>query len=173
MSNIEAGSYVGKAVPGSLQVGEANNGSPQVGCRIDILNEGYEGEQVTFYGSLNGGAIPITLRMLRDLGWAGDSLDDQTGLGDVEARIRVYYEDYQGEQKQKVQVSGGQFMKKPLEGGALAALNARLKGEIAKSKAGKGGTAKPAGWAPPPRQAPGQWDGQGAEPKGDDDKIPF
>jgi len=51
MSNLQAGKYIGRARAESLQFGYAKSGSEQVALTIDLLNEGCEGQSVTFFGS--------------------------------------------------------------------------------------------------------------------------
>ncbi len=190
MSNIQAGRYIGRAA-GVPQMGESKNGSPQIGVMIELLDEEERVfDTVNFYGSLTGGATPITLRMLRDLGWTGDSLEDWTGLGTVKADVDIAYETWEGKDRMKVQIrAAGVRMANPMDDRRRAALNAQLKGAILLSKpAGGSPTASkvapawasshpaPADGTPPAgeyqRGGGSDWDGQGAPPA-DADAPPF
>lgn len=144
MSNIPAGRYVGRARP-EIYVVPTGSGSPQVALDVDLLNDGYEDVTVGWYGSLSGGAVPITMRQLRAAGWTGDSFKDPAGIGSVEVDVAIKYEEYQGEQKMKVAIwakgSGGVRKDKRLVGTELDALDRQFRGDIIRSKS-EGG-AKP------------------------------
>ncbi len=173
--DLAPGRYVGRAA-GVPQMGGGD--SPQIGVMLELLDEdGNVFDTVTFYGSLVRGAVPITLRQLRDMGWAGDDFDDWTGLGTVKVDVGVRYEEWEGKTRQKINVDpegGGVRMAKPLDDNAKRTLTAQLKGAILQSKAVVGGPAatKPGGgYAPrrpaaPPPGAGDQWTGEGADPGG-------
>ena len=142
---ISAGKYIGRARSETLCFGHSRSGSEQVAMNFEILNEGFEGQSVAWYGSLategrNGKkpAIEIAMRQLRDAGWTGDSLTDPTGLGSVEVDLDIKYETYQGKESMRVFVMPKDGytvkMESPIQGRELAALNARLKGAILASK---------------------------------------
>ena len=167
---------MGRAKPETMIFGHAKSGTEQVAMNFEILNEGFEGQSVGWYGSFVGGATAVTLRQLRDAGWTGESLTDTVGLGDVEVELDVRFEEYEGKERMKVNIwpKGGFAVKmdKPIVGGALSALDARLKGAILQSKRPAAGAAgPPPAWKAPARPAapaarpPAQtWDGTGADP---------
>jgi hypothetical protein len=134
-----------------------NNGetSTRVAVTVDILNDGYEGRAVTWFGTFGASekADDFAIRSLRDMGWTGTSLDDFTGLGSVDVDVVVSYREYQGKQRMDVTVwkprGEGFVFDTPPDPGAMAALGARLKGKlVASARRGVGAAAPP--FRPPP-----------------------
>jgi hypothetical protein len=171
---IPAGRYICRARPESLIFGAASTNAPQVAIELDIMNEGFEGETIGWYGVLTGGATEITLRELRAAGWLGQDFNDPHGLGSVEVEAVIKYEPKPGDGKLRMKVelypSGGSRVKmeKPIQGAELRALSASLKGEIlASMKHAPPARKATATAASGPSRGPGGWDGQGADPNDD------
>lgn len=183
---IPEGRYKGHAT-GTVAFDKSDGGTECALVPLTFTEEGWEGRGVTLIGYLSEKAAPITIRQLRDMGWAGDSLTDTTGLGSVEVSITVRYEEYEGKSRMKVAVwplgGGGVEARNPLSKGEISALDKRLRGLIVGSKRATPGAAAPAPFKPPPaRQAPAQprqpapakeWDGTGPDPSGGLDDLPY
>ncbi len=142
--DTQAGRYSRARGAGIPVVGPSGNGSPQLGVMIELLDDdGIVFDTLNAYWSLQGGAAPITAKSMRLLGWTGTSLGDWTGFGTTEVAAVVKYEEWEGKEKQKVDVwpiNGSGFtsvkMEKQLEGRDLAALNAKLKGVFLQARRG-------------------------------------
>lgn len=147
--SIPAGSYRAKAVAGSEQYGQTKNGNDQIVLSMDLLDIG---ETVSVFLYFSDAAAPHSIKRLRRAGWSGDDLSNLVGLGSVECSVSVKYEDYQGEQKMKVEIeSGGTVvLETQLDDKAKKAFGAKFR-ELAKATpkpvaqpAATNGTAKPA-----------------------------
>ncbi len=192
-NDLPAGRYQGRARP-SMSFTTAASGNLRVAVTIDLVNEGYEDRRVVWFSTFApGDGEDITIRSLRDMGWASASLDDFTGLGDRDVAVVIKYRDYEGKPQMDVDIwplGGSTFtFEAPADSGALAAAAQRLKGKLVASvpkKRPEGAAAKPApAWKPParpaapaPARAPatgGTWDGQGVDPSLGDplDDLPF
>ena len=155
---ISPGRYVARAKPETLQFGFAKTGTEQCVLGFDLLNEGFEGRVVTWFGPLTDKAAEFTVRTLRDAGWIGDSLTDGKWDPSVEVALVAKTHVYQGEEKIDISIYpiGGTTIRvdRPIEGRALKALDAKFKGLIAASKRPARPTstherAKADGYAPP------------------------
>ena len=102
---IAQGTYRAQAVEGSAQYGQTKTGTDQIIIDMDLIDIG---ERVSVFLYFSEKAAPHSMKRLRAAGWQGTNLADLSGLGSQECQVSVKYEEYQGEQKMKVEiVSGG------------------------------------------------------------------
>ena len=102
--SIEAGTYRAVAVKGSEQYGQTTNGNDQIVITMDLPDIG---EQVSVFLVFSDKAAPHSMKRLRLAGWQGDDLANLDGLGSRECEVVVKYEDWQGQQKMKVEILAG------------------------------------------------------------------
>jgi hypothetical protein len=137
---IPAGRYLGRCTGAAdAQFGYSKNGNEQIALSFELLNEGFEGERVTWFGSFaSEEATKITMRTLRDCGWETDSVTDLAGIEKNEVEIAVKYETWEGKRRMKVGVfapGGGQFsMPNQMDEKQKNAFAAKLKGAAMKSR---------------------------------------
>lgn len=99
MSDIPNGRYKARAIDAIL--GETMKGKAQLEITWEVIEGEHEGAQVTSQHFFTGGAKPITLAMMRHIGWSdGADLDTLRGT----ATISLYEHTYEGETSQKVRV---------------------------------------------------------------------
>jgi hypothetical protein len=164
------GRYVGRARP-QIAAKTTDTGL-RLAVTLDILNEGYEGRILTWFGNIgvSEAADDFAIRSLRDMGWTATAFDDPSGLGSAEVDIVVKYREYKGEKKLDVTVwkpRGEAFaFDAPADSNSVAAATARLKGKLVASL-GKSGAPKPA--AAPAFTLPGA----PPAPSAGGDDIPF
>ena len=159
---IKAGIYKARARRDTLSFTHDKSGAGRCKMTFALIGEGVEGQSVTWFSSLKGGAAEVTCNQLRAAGWTGDTFRDTSGIGETDAEIEVKYRaGADGREQMDVQVRRKFEFDNPLEGKDLDALSAQLAGVIAKSKGGR----RPATRAPATN-----WDGTGADP---DDTDPF
>lgn len=116
------GKYTARVVGAIL--GESKNGKDQLEIMWEIIDGPEEGAQVSSQHYFTGGAKPITIEMMRHLGWTdGAELDTMRGT----CKISVYEEEYRGELNQKVRVLT------PRTGGYLTPENKRKSPSAAKA----------------------------------------
>lgn len=109
MSNrIAAGNYRAQAIAGSEQYGTTSNSNDQIVIDLDLLDIG---EKVSTFLVFSDKSASYSIDRLRAAGWTGDDLSKLDGLGATECEVEVKYEDYQGEQKMKVQIRTGGAVK--------------------------------------------------------------
>jgi hypothetical protein len=129
MSTINEGTYRSRAV--GLELGETGTGSPQVGVAVEFLDIG---KTVTWYGNLSGGALEITIKALRIMGWKGTDLASLSVDDLVNEFSSVYAdEEYQGKVTRKIKYingTGGVAMKNVADAAKKAQIAAKLKGQI-------------------------------------------
>lgn len=95
--SIPNGRYEARAVEAIL--GETNSGKEQLEIVWEIIGGEHEGAQCSSMSYFTGGAKPITIELMRFLGWSeGADLDSIRGT----ATISLYDEAYNGELRQKV-----------------------------------------------------------------------
>ncbi len=158
MSDIQAGTYTGRAVKGSEQYGE-KNGKPYMTVELTIteLNR-----TLTTFLYFSEAAKPYAIDRLKALGCYGAANGNLDGIDANAVRVVVKYEKYQGEDQMKVDIlTGGSVrvdnpMDEKRKRSFLAEIASALKAEGAKPPANGG--AKPA-----PKPAPVE----------DDEAIPF
>lgn len=139
MSNrIPAGTYRAVAIAGSEQYGQTSNHNDQIVVDLNLLDIG---ERVSTFLVFSDKAAQFSIDRLRAAGWKGDDLSNLAGLGDCECEVEVKYEQYQGEEKMKVQIrtGGAVKLKDQLDDKGKKAFAAKYR-DLAKSVAG----AKPA-----------------------------
>ena len=102
--SIPAGNYRAVAVAGSEQYGQTKNGNDQVVLSMTLLDIG---EQVSVFLYFSDAAAPHSIKRLRRAGWSGDDLSSLVGLGSTECEVTVKYEEYNGEQKMRAEISSG------------------------------------------------------------------
>jgi hypothetical protein len=105
---IASGTYRARAIAGSEQYGTTSNGNDQIVIDLDLLDIG---EKVSTFLVFSDKAASYSIDRLRAAGWTGDDLSKLEGLGGAECEVEVKYEDYQGEQKMKVQIRTGGAVK--------------------------------------------------------------
>lgn len=101
---IEAGTYRAVAIEGSAQYGTTKNGHDQIVIDMQLPDIG---EQVSVFLVFSDAAAPHSMKRLRLAGWTGDDLTNLEGLGSTECEVVVKYEDWQGQQKIKVEILAG------------------------------------------------------------------
>lgn len=133
--SIEAGTYRARAIKGSDEYGKTQAGDTKMVVKLDLLDIG---EQVTTYLYFSARARPYAEARLSEMGW--DGTDSMDGLGSRECTARVTYEEYNGEQKMKVDVVtpgvGGIAKDQQLKPNAKAAFLAELAGKPAPAGGG-------------------------------------
>ncbi len=98
---IQAGNYRGRGIEGSEQYGTTSNGNDQVVIDLELLDIG---EKVSTFLVFSERAAKYSMERLRALGWSGNDLSNLSGISTNEVEVEVKYEEYQGEQKMKVQI---------------------------------------------------------------------
>jgi hypothetical protein len=136
---IQAGSYRGKAIAGSEQYGQTSNGNDQVVLDLELIDIG---EKVSTFLVFSDKSASYSIERLRALGWRGNDLSDLSGIDENEVDVGVAYEDYQGEQKMKVQIltGGGVVLKNKLDDKGKRAFAAKY-ADLAKATAPKAAAA--------------------------------
>jgi hypothetical protein len=102
--SIAAGTYRAVAVAGSEQYGQTKTGTDQIVLDVDLIDLG---ERVSVFLYFSEKAAPHSMKRLRAAGWTGTDLANLEGLGSQECSVVVKYEEYQGEQKVKVEIMAG------------------------------------------------------------------
>ncbi len=138
---LPAGTFIARVTSvDDVQYGSATSGNPQIGVQLEILSEGFEGRKVTWFGTFPPGGddkstttCRISCEALRAMGWKTNLLDDLSGITDNEVELWVKYEDYNGRESMKVNVSvpgegGKPRMKNQLDQGGKAAFAQRMAG---------------------------------------------
>jgi hypothetical protein len=97
MSDVPNGRYQAQAV--NVILGETRTGKEQMEIVWEICDGEHAGAQVTSLHYFTGGAKPITVELMKHLGWKeGGDLDLMRG----KASITVYEETFNGMPQQKV-----------------------------------------------------------------------
>lgn len=138
---IAAGTYEGTATGSNdegdvpdVQFVDGGKKSDHVIIRLRIDTE--DGMQtVQWFGYLSEKALPFTIEKLRSMGarMAKGDITDMHGLGTKTVSVTIRYEEWQGEQKMKVDIGGGgSFVSKDrLDKNGRAAFAARFRGSVA------------------------------------------
>lgn len=135
MSNLRPGTFTARGISGAL--GFTEGGKEQAAVQLEILNEEFLGETITWYGYFTEKTQERTLESLRLLGWSSDDLFDLAGIGSTEVRVVLEEEDYNGKMQLKVKWingPGGLALKAPMSDGEARAFSARMKGAVLASK---------------------------------------
>lgn len=125
------GTYRAKATQGAL--GLTKTGSEQVGVLFRLVGEGVEGKYITWYGYFTEKTIDRTIESLRICGWAGNDLEDLSGIDANEVELVVENEEWEGNWSPKVRWvnrAGGFAMAAPLQATQAKAFAAKMKGAI-------------------------------------------
>jgi hypothetical protein len=111
-----------------------------VAVRFAILDDGYEEEEITWFGSFSknrgkGTKTPFerTVESLRICGWRGDDLSDLTGITENEVSLVIEHDEYNGKVSAKVKwvnASCGLALKAPMTPESAKAFAAKMKGEV-------------------------------------------
>lgn len=133
MSNeiITEGRYTARAVEWIL--GTTSTGKEQVAVQLTLLDPALTGRRLTWYGYFTEGALPVTIKALRAMGWQGTDVSDLHGLDANEVSIVVEHEEYQGKTQVRVKwinEPGNLGVKTPLQGDEAKSFAARMKASI-------------------------------------------
>lgn len=101
---IAAGTYRGRGIAGSEQYGTTSNGNDQIVVDLALIDIG---EQVSTFLVFSEKAAPYSVERLRALGWKGTDLSQLSGIDSQEVEVEVRYEQYQGDEKMKVEIRTG------------------------------------------------------------------
>lgn len=155
---MENGTYKAKAIGGGL--GETSKGAEQVAVEFSLLDEGFNGWRITWFGFFTEKTTESTIRALRTCGWQGTDLTDLTGIDTNEVLLVIENETYDGKTSPKVRwvnpLGGGLALKNPMAPDKAKAFAARMRAQIAAVDATSGQrrtSTKPAGMntnEPPP-----------------------
>jgi len=150
---IEAGLYRARAIAGSEQYGQTKNGTDQIVIDMELPDIGQTASVFLYFSEA---AAPHSMKRLRLAGWTGNDLTNLENLGSRECEVSVKYEEYNGEQKMKVEIVSGGTVKldKTLDDKGKKAFGAKFKAlaastpVVAGSAPSNGTGAKPAGDIP-------------------------
>lgn len=144
--NVPLTSYKAQLI--DYGIGETLAGEPNVQLKFDIEGVG----EMTYYGSLKGGAVPFTLDALLNCGYKGKDCTDIINGPDsgaltigVEVNVAIGEEEYNGVKKKKIKFvnAPGNAVQRADPVTAKAKLRALgLEAELAKARGGA--KAKPA-----------------------------
>lgn len=141
--SIAEGTYRGRAIAGSEQYGTTSNGNDQIVLNLELTDIG---ETVSTFLFFSEKAAPHSMKRLRLLGWKGNDLANLEGIDENEVDVRVFYEEYQGEQKMKVEiVSGGTVSIQQVDDKGKKAFAAKYKALAATTAPVNGAKAKASG----------------------------
>lgn len=173
---LNNGKYRARATEWDLA--EAGTGSPQVAVGFELLDDGYVGRRITWYGYWSDAALEITVKALRACGWKGNDLLELSGLDANEVDLVIENEEYEGQWTPRVKfvnVPGGLAIKAPMSDDKRKAFAAQMRQKIAGLDAmenqGKP-AAKPAASKPAGRSRAPAGDRR-PEPPPIDSDIPF
>lgn len=165
---LENGVYRARASSGAL--GETKGGKEQVAVEFEVLDDGFHGQRITWFGYFTDKTTEGTLRALRTMGWRGDDLSDLGGIQDNEVSLVVEQEEYEGKWTAKVRwvnaIGGGVGLKAPLSPDKAKAFAARMRAQVLAFDKSEGAP-KPSAPRPAPRGDPRE------PPPHDDNDLPF
>lgn len=158
---MNAGDYQGQAIKGTVQYGESDNGTLQIGIDMSVFDQDDEkiGQMTTILYFSEAAAV-YSFERLRMLGWKGEDAKDIGKLDDIfdtKVPVRVTApESYtaadgtqkMGSSKLEISTGGGSLQfQKTVDPGTFAARLAALSGTapppVAPSGSGKGGRSAP------------------------------
>lgn len=172
---VAEGTYRALGVPGSAQLGETENGNPQLAASFKIMDESHAGECVPWYGYFTEKTEKRTLESLRLAGWSNDDIGNIEGFGDAEVDIVVEHNEWNGKVSARVawvnRPGSGVALKNPMNETARKAFAAKMKGKAVASRQG----AAPAAPAKSlPKKSAAQQKVESAFPAAPaDDDLPF
>jgi hypothetical protein len=148
------GRFKARAKAGQWGLGESNAGNEQIAVVFDILTEGAEYSNLTWYGSFSDGAVERTITSLRYMGWESNDLEKLEGLDKNEVELVVEEEEYEGKTRTKVawvNRAGALNLKAPLSAERTKSFAAAMRDRIKAIDAAKGQktAAKSTGPKPP------------------------
>lgn len=161
MDLLPVGRYLARAVDAALS--ETKTGKVQVVVRFELLDEGYEGHSVMWYGVFATESMSRRIiEGLRACGWYGDDLSDLSGVYDNQVEVEVEHSTWEGRTSARVRwvnEVGGSLRVTPLAPDRARAFAARMRHLTAATK-------------PPARSAhPAGASSQASPPT--DEPIPF
>jgi hypothetical protein len=172
MSEIVAGKFLAKCTgEKDVQFGYTKNNHEQIALEFELLNEGYEGQRVQWFGTFaNEKSIEIAVKALRACGWQGDNLTDLSGIDQNEVELDIGYEEYLGKRHLRVRWvnrpgSGRVVLKEVMGEHEKKAMAQRLRGAIMALR-------EPGSAAQRPAQSRGAPAGKPQRQPGEDE-IPF
>ena len=140
MSQItNAGKYLARAMgPDYVDMGLSKNGTEQISVQFVLLDAETQeptDSTITWIGNFaNATSMEITAKALKACGWRGD-MNDMTGIDSKVVELDVQWDEYNGQRRLKVKwvnvPGGGVIFKDKIEGGAKAALAAKMKAFMA------------------------------------------
>ena len=105
MADMKAGRFKGKAIPQSIQYGEAGE-SKTLQIAVDLTIPELERTCTTFL-YFSQAAAPYSFERLRALGWKGDDIRNLAGIDANEVDVEVRNESYQGKTQWRVEILTG------------------------------------------------------------------
>lgn len=166
------GIYRARAVGALLT--ETRSGKEQVAVEFELLDEGFVGRRITWYGYFTEKTTERTLRTLRTCGWLGMDLTDLAGIESNEVSLVIENQEYEGRTIPRVQwvnAVGGMGTRPPMPADKQRALAQRMKAAlVALDRAS--GTPRTTGEKRAPMRAVGTMDPR-PEPPDIDDDMPF
>ena len=93
------GTYRARARQGTARLIESQKKqTPGVEVTIDLVNAG----EMTWTGYLSGGAVNLTVKAMRAMGWQGEDLNDLSTIGSCDFEVVVEDEEYRGRYYPKI-----------------------------------------------------------------------
>lgn len=153
---MNAGDYQGQAIEGTVQYGESDKGTLQIGIDMAVFEDDRKIGQMTTILYFSESAAVYSFERLRMLGWKGQGPQDIDKLGDIfntKVPVRVTApESYtaadgtqkMGSSKLEIVTGGGSLQfQKTVDPGAFAKRLAALSGTVTSSGGGGGGAEPP------------------------------
>ncbi|HVY62177.1 MAG TPA: DUF669 domain-containing protein [Planctomycetota bacterium] len=147
---LPIGKYRARAI--EAQLGETKTGKEQVVVRFELLNDGFEGQTITWFGVFATDKMAKRiLEGLRACGWRGTDIGDLSGVTDCDVEIEVEHNTWEGKTSARVKwvnrIGGGPAVT-PLAPDKARAFAARMKAlattvKPPEEKPGAGSTAPP------------------------------
>ena len=98
---MEIPNGVYKAQTKDRQLTQTSKGLPQAAIEFELLEPGWPGKRMTYFGSFSEAAFPHTAKALRASGWKGSDLSDMSG-DMLEVSLVIENEEYEGKTRAKV-----------------------------------------------------------------------
>src|SRR5258708_6614487 len=98
---LPVGKYRARAI--DAQLGETKTGKEQVIVRFELLEDGFEGKAITWFGVFATDKMSRrNLEGLRACGWRGNDINNLDGVGDCDVEIEVEHDTWQGKTSARV-----------------------------------------------------------------------
>lgn len=133
MSDLVAGYWPIRAIPGSVDWGTSSKGNRQVAVAVEILDGPCAGRRAVWYGSFSEKAAERTMESLAYLGWDSDDITDMSGIGSADAVGKFEEEEYEGNMRVRltfINRQSGPAFKDRMTEGDLAAFAKQMKGQV-------------------------------------------